>query len=124
MAGGAAHHGETGAAPTCSPASIDGLDVVAAISLVDISGRIRATATPRGSATSTASAPVDIVGDMGVDVRAGPAMHACRAMPHRDARHAMARQPTRYPPDAPARRRSATPVVVLLAVVIAASPAG
>src|SRR3954453_17647997 len=45
MAGVAARYGETGAAAYLLPISVDGLVVVASISLVDIRGRIRAPAT-------------------------------------------------------------------------------
>ncbi|MET8147673.1 DUF2637 domain-containing protein [Actinoplanes sp. NPDC049668] len=42
MAGVAAEYGETGAAPFLLPLSVDGLIVVASVSLVEISARIRA----------------------------------------------------------------------------------
>jgi hypothetical protein len=46
MAGVAARYGETGASPYLLPFSVDGLIVVASISLVEIGGRIRALAEP------------------------------------------------------------------------------
>jgi hypothetical protein len=47
MAGVASRYGESGASPYLLPVSVDGLIVVASISLVEISGRIRAlTAAP------------------------------------------------------------------------------
>ena len=42
MAGVAAHYGETGASPYLLPISVDGLVVVASVSLVELAGRIRA----------------------------------------------------------------------------------
>jgi hypothetical protein len=44
MAGVAIRYGETGASPYLLPLSVDGLVVVASISLVELGGRIRATA--------------------------------------------------------------------------------
>jgi hypothetical protein len=46
MAGVAARYGETGATPYLLPFSVDGLVVVAPISLVELSGRIRALTDP------------------------------------------------------------------------------
>jgi len=45
MAGVASRYGESGASPYLLPVSVDGLIVVASISLVEISGRIRALST-------------------------------------------------------------------------------
>jgi hypothetical protein len=42
MAGVAARYGETGASPYLLPVSVDGLIVVASISLIELAGRIRA----------------------------------------------------------------------------------
>jgi hypothetical protein len=55
MAGVAAHYGESGASPYLLPVSVDGLIVVASISLVEISGRIRALTIP--VATEAVPAP-------------------------------------------------------------------
>ena len=46
MAGVAARYGETGASPYLLPFSVDGLIVVASISLVELAGRIRAAEQP------------------------------------------------------------------------------
>jgi hypothetical protein len=46
MAGVAARYGETGATPYLLPFSVDGLVVVASISLVELSGRIRTLTDP------------------------------------------------------------------------------
>jgi DNA-binding transcriptional ArsR family regulator len=46
MAGVASHYGETGASPFLLPFSVDGLIVVASISMVEIGGRVRALAEP------------------------------------------------------------------------------
>ena len=46
MAGVAARYGETDASPYLLPISVDGLIVVASISLVELAGRIRALDTP------------------------------------------------------------------------------
>jgi len=51
MAGVAARYGETGASPYLLPFSVDGLIVVASISLVEIGGRIRALAEPAPAVT-------------------------------------------------------------------------
>jgi prepilin signal peptidase PulO-like enzyme (type II secretory pathway) len=45
MVGVAAHYGETGASPYLLPLSVDGLIIVASISLVEISGRLHTTET-------------------------------------------------------------------------------
>ncbi|MEV6634389.1 DUF2637 domain-containing protein [Actinoplanes sp. NPDC051470] len=55
MAGVAAHYGESGASPYLLPFSVDGLIVVASVSLVEIGGRIRALTE---SAAVTVAAPV------------------------------------------------------------------
>jgi hypothetical protein len=46
MAGVAARYGETGAAPYLLPLSVDGLVVVASVSLVELAGRLRSTQEP------------------------------------------------------------------------------
>ncbi|WP_433301045.1 DUF2637 domain-containing protein [Actinoplanes sp. CA-030573] len=52
MAGVAARYGETGASPYLLPFSVDGLIVVASISLVEIGGRIRSLAEPASDVTT------------------------------------------------------------------------
>jgi hypothetical protein len=54
MAGVASRYGETDASPYLLPISVDGLIVVASISLVELAGRIRALEAPPQPATSTA----------------------------------------------------------------------
>ena len=56
MAAVAAHYGETGASPYLLPISVDGLVVVASVSLVELAGRIRA-AEYTGTADPVATAP-------------------------------------------------------------------
>ncbi|RSM49394.1 hypothetical protein DMB66_44815 [Actinoplanes sp. ATCC 53533] len=59
MAGVAAEYGETGAAPYLLPLSVDGLIVVASVSLVEIGARIRTlTAVADPAAAVTVPAPV------------------------------------------------------------------
>jgi len=53
MAGVAARYGETDASPYLLPISVDGLIVVASISLVELAGRIRAVETIDVAAPST-----------------------------------------------------------------------
>ena len=59
MAGVAAHYGETGASPYLLPFSVDGLIVVASVSLVEIGGRIRAL-TESAAVTVTAPVPIPV----------------------------------------------------------------
>jgi len=62
MAGVASRYGESGAAPYLLPISVDGLIVVASISLVQISGRIRTlSATADSVAPAAAPAPAAAV---------------------------------------------------------------
>lgn len=56
MAGVASRYGETDASPYLLPVSVDGLIVVASISLVELAGRIRTLETPP-SAPTTVDAP-------------------------------------------------------------------
>ncbi|WP_433299670.1 DUF2637 domain-containing protein [Actinoplanes sp. CA-030573] len=60
MAGVAARYGETGASPYLLPFSVDGLIVVASISLVEIGGRLRAAAEPSIEARTDVSRPVEL----------------------------------------------------------------
>jgi hypothetical protein len=64
MAGVAARYGETGASPYLLPVSVDGLIIVASISLVELAGRIRATFD-----SVPASAPVPTGRDDQVDAQ-------------------------------------------------------
>jgi len=57
MAGVAAWYGETGASPFLLPVSVDGLVVVASISLVELAGRIRATQHPPPGKPATPQPP-------------------------------------------------------------------
>jgi DNA-binding transcriptional ArsR family regulator len=59
MAGVAARYGETGASPYLLPFSVDGLIVVASISLVEIGGRIRRLALPAVPVTEPAPAAAE-----------------------------------------------------------------
>jgi hypothetical protein len=67
MAGVAARYGETGASPYLLPFSVDGLIVVASISLVELAGRIRtaeqppATPEPKPSERQLSLAPGALV---------------------------------------------------------------
>src|SRR5438552_727097 len=56
MAGVVARYGETGSAPYLMPFSVDGLVVVASISLVELAGRIRTAETPATSPDTPAPA--------------------------------------------------------------------
>ncbi|GGL16313.1 DUF2637 domain-containing protein [Mangrovihabitans endophyticus] len=65
MAGVAARYGETGASPYLLPFSVDGLIVVASISLVEIGGRLRAFNEPAAdtapaAVTTTLAEPVSV----------------------------------------------------------------
>jgi hypothetical protein len=51
----AARYGETGLSAYLLPVSVDGLVVVASVSLVELSGRLRAAQTPSGAAHGTPS---------------------------------------------------------------------
>jgi hypothetical protein len=86
MAGVASRYGETGASPYLLPLSVDGLVVVASVSLVELAGRIRAAADARTSGRTdertdgrTATVPAAVRGSTwvraadGVDGRAGQA---------------------------------------------------
>jgi len=57
MAGVAARYGETGASPFLLPVSVDGLIVVASISLVELAGRIRANQHPHPDKPPTPQPP-------------------------------------------------------------------
>ncbi|GIM97530.1 DUF2637 domain-containing protein [Paractinoplanes toevensis] len=72
MAGVATRYGETGASPFLLPFSVDGLIVVASISLVEIGGRIRSMTEPVIE-TPTVSAPASVVADTPSVVAADPA---------------------------------------------------
>lgn len=66
MAATVSRYGETGAAPYLMPFSVDGLIVVASLSLVELAGRIRAAAVDHSMDTRAASvdvAPSDRAGD-------------------------------------------------------------
>ncbi|MBB4765690.1 DUF2637 domain-containing protein [Amorphoplanes digitatis] len=58
MAGVAAHYGESGASPYLIPFSVDGLIVIASVSLVEIGGRIRRIQGPAKPAAPAVTAPV------------------------------------------------------------------
>lgn len=60
MAGVAARYGETGASPFLLPFSVDGLIVVASVSLVEIGGRIRALTETAEQVTAPEAAPEPI----------------------------------------------------------------
>lgn len=53
MAGVASRYGEQGASPFLLPLSVDGLVIVASVSLVELAGRIRAADAARTAATTT-----------------------------------------------------------------------
>jgi hypothetical protein len=80
MAGVAARYGENGAAPYLLPLSVDGLVVVASVSLVELAGRIRA-ASQELEMRRRAAAP-HVTGLAGVDsVRVGAGAPAADAAP-------------------------------------------
>jgi hypothetical protein len=56
MAGVAARYGETGASPYLLPLSVDGLVIVASVSLVELAGRIRLTETAAADAAAAMTA--------------------------------------------------------------------
>jgi hypothetical protein len=62
MAGVAARYGESGASPYLLPLSVDGLIIVASVSLVELAGRIRET-----ESTAAESAPLPVPADLGTD---------------------------------------------------------
>jgi len=57
MAGVAARYGETGAAPYLLPLSVDGLVVVASVSLVELAGRLRAAESHQDQVISAPARP-------------------------------------------------------------------
>jgi hypothetical protein len=87
MAGVAARYGETGAAPYLLPLSVDGLVVVASVSLVELAGRLRAmqekdnmgrgapvpgaTPLPENAATTIASAMAEAPASGGSSTASG-----------------------------------------------------
>jgi hypothetical protein len=92
MAGVAARYGETGPAPHLLPLSVDGLIVVASISLVELTGRIR---------TLTTTPPTDR--PTGKPVR--------RADPPEKPGRATRTRPARAKPDAPSAQPSTGPAL-------------
>jgi hypothetical protein len=62
MVGVAGRYGETDASPYLLPISVDGLIVVASISLVELAGRIRTAETPAEPAQSTVASPPAVPG--------------------------------------------------------------
>ncbi len=88
MAGVASHYGETDASPYLLPVSVDGLIVVASISLVELAGRIRDAEAVSTTAVSPPPAPV-IVPDgptQPMIVPDRPAIAASTPAPARDPR--------------------------------------
>jgi len=73
MAGVAGRYGESGASPYLLPVSVDGLIVVASISLVEISGRIRALTDPIATPDPAAEAAPETVAKPVEQVPASPA---------------------------------------------------
>jgi hypothetical protein len=69
MAGVASRYGEVGASPYLLPISVDGLIVVASVSLVELSRRLRADSLPTDS---TAPATAAEVGDRSAEPEPGP----------------------------------------------------
>jgi hypothetical protein len=61
MAGVATRYGETGASPYLLPVSVDGLIVVASISLVELAGRIRDAEAQIHAPPSTVAAPAAVI---------------------------------------------------------------
>src|SRR5204863_9188388 len=53
MAGVAARYGETGASPYLMPLSVDGLVIVASVSLVELAGRIRTAEETRAASSGS-----------------------------------------------------------------------
>jgi len=76
MAGVAAEYGETGAAPYLLPLSVDGLIVVASVSLVEIGARIRALTAVDLVAVATVPAPVAVPEPAPAPVIESPAVEA------------------------------------------------
>jgi Protein of unknown function (DUF2637) len=98
MAGVASRYGESGASPYLMPLSVDGLVIVASVSLVELAGRIRtAEEAPRGPATvppppvhrEPVPAPVPAPPPAPQPVAAAPTQPAKRSQPRRTtpARH-------------------------------------
>lgn len=65
MAGVAARYGETGAAPYLLPLSVDGLVVVASVSLVELAGRLRAIQENGDTGRATADPEATVVPENG-----------------------------------------------------------
>lgn len=65
MAGVAARYGETGAAPYLLPLSVDGLVVVASVSLVELAGRLRASQEEGGTGRAAADSEATAVPENG-----------------------------------------------------------
>jgi len=76
MAGVAARYGETGPSPFLLPVSVDGLIVVASISLVELAGRIRTSQHPPPDKPATPQPPLNSEPDH--TARPAPAQSATR----------------------------------------------
>ena len=101
MAGVAAHYGETGASPYLLPFSVDGLIVVASISLVEIGGRLRAFTEPETSPTAQpepTSAPAPALPEPRAETAEAPAAPVKRpARPKVTTAERVARHLAKYP---------------------------
>ena len=108
MAGVAARYGEAGAAPYLLPMSVDGLVVVASVSLVELAGRIRAAHQDQKDTGRRAPAPE----------AAGPT----RTDPVRVGAAPAAPEPTPVPVGAAAAAPSSAPPVPVGAAAAAPEP--
>lgn len=77
MAGVAARYGETGAAAYLLPLSVDGLVIVASVSLIEIAGRIRTATSPHPRTGDPVAMPTDAVGQ-GIDTAGSTGSQADR----------------------------------------------
>jgi hypothetical protein len=129
MAGVAARYGETGASPYLMPLSVDGLVIVASVSLVELAGRIReaedaraGVPVPQPAAPRPAPMPMPPPAPVAVGPmppQAVPAVGTARvprAQPHRIT-------PTRHEPEvAPRQRRPVAETAALAARIEAEQP--
>ncbi|MFG1609505.1 DUF2637 domain-containing protein [Actinoplanes sp. NPDC049265] len=100
MAGVAARYGETGASAYLLPFSVDGLIVVASISLVEIGGRIRAFASPAPAAppvvvAAAPAAAAEVDAKPAAEVPAAPVKRP--AKPRLTTAERVARHLAKYP---------------------------
>lgn len=102
MAGVAARYGETGASPYLLPLSVDGLVIVASVSLVELAGRIRLaeTAVADAAAAAAGAAAAAAAEAKAEAAEAAEAVEAVEAVAAAEALTAKAAEPAMADPDA------------------------